>query len=137
MSQFVVDASVVLVWCFPDENADLADRVAEMFRRGDSAIVPAFWPHEVLNALLVGEKRRRISGDLIRTFISELAPLPIAVATSSTTDVFTRIQSLAREHKLTSYDAAYLDLSKINEIPLATLDDDLIRGCGKAGVRLL
>lgn len=137
MSQFVVDASVALTWCFPDEKSDLADRVADMFRRGDSAIVPAFWPHEVLNALLVGEKRKRISADLIRTFISELAPLPIVLVPSSTTDVFTRLQSLARERKLTPYDAAYLDLAKINGIPLATLDDDLIRACGKAGAELL
>ena len=57
MSRFVVDASVVLTWCFPDENAVLAHRVAQMFNRGDSAIAPSFWPHEVLNALLVGEKR--------------------------------------------------------------------------------
>jgi hypothetical protein len=57
VNRFVVDASVVLVWCFPMSTADLADKVADMLRRGDSAIVPAFWPHEVLNALLVGEKR--------------------------------------------------------------------------------
>jgi predicted nucleic acid-binding protein len=75
VNRFVVDASVVLVWCFPMSTADLADRVADMLRRGDSAIVPAFWPHEVLNALLVGEKRGRIAGDLLRNFISGLASL--------------------------------------------------------------
>ncbi|MFZ0771714.1 MAG: type II toxin-antitoxin system VapC family toxin [Candidatus Sulfotelmatobacter sp.] len=58
MSRFVVDASVVLTWCFPDEHSALAQRVAQMFQRGDSAIAPSFWPHEVLNALLVGEKRK-------------------------------------------------------------------------------
>ena len=133
----MVDASVILAWCFPDESADLGNKVADMFRQGGSALVPTFWPHEVLNALLVGEKRKRISSDLIQTFLFELASLPIVLAPSSTTDVFTRIQSLAREHKLTPYDAAYLDLAKINAFPLATLDDDLIRACGKAGVGLL
>jgi len=66
VSRFVVDASVVLTWCFPDENSALAQRVAQMFKQGDSAIAPSFWPHEVLNALLVGEKRKRISTGLIR-----------------------------------------------------------------------
>ena len=53
MSRFVVDASVVLTWCFPDENSAVAQRVALMFKQGDSAIAPSFWPHEILNGLLV------------------------------------------------------------------------------------
>jgi predicted nucleic acid-binding protein len=64
VSRFVVDASVVLAWCFPDENSTRAVSVARMFQHGDSAIAPSFWPHEVLNALLVGEKRKRIPGSL-------------------------------------------------------------------------
>ena len=61
MSRFVLDASVVLTWCFPDENAATAQHVAGMFKQGDTALAPPFWPHEVLNALLVEEKRKRIS----------------------------------------------------------------------------
>jgi len=53
VSLFVVDASVILTWCFPDEDAPLAHKVADKLRRGDSALVTSFWPHEVLNALLL------------------------------------------------------------------------------------
>ena len=105
-----------------------------MFKQGDSAIVPSFWPHEVLNALLVGEKRKRISRDLIRTFLTDLATLPIALQELQADDVFDRIQSLSREHGLTTYDAAYLDLAQTNALPLATLDEDLIRACARSGV---
>ena len=69
MNQFVVDASTVLSWCFPDEHAEEAQRVFELFKRGGVAIVPAFWAHEVLSALLVGEKRKRISASLIKSFL--------------------------------------------------------------------
>jgi predicted nucleic acid-binding protein len=137
VNQFVVDASVVLAWCFPDENAALAQRVASMFKQGDTAIAPSFWPHEVLNALLVGEKRRRISGALTRSFLNDLAALPIQLEQFPATTVFTRIQSLRREHSLTAYDAAYLDLSLDSGLPLATLDEDLIRACRKAGAELV
>ena len=137
MSRFVVDASVVLTWCFPDEHSALPRRVAQMFKEGDSAIAPSFWPHEVLNALLVGEKRKRISGDLIRTFLTDLEALPIALQELQADDVFDRIQSLSREHGLTTYDAAYLDLAQANGLPLATLDEDLIRACSKTGVALI
>jgi predicted nucleic acid-binding protein len=133
----VVDASVVLTWCFPDENSALARRVAQMFKQGDSAIAPSFWPHEVLNALLVGERRKRISTVLVRTFLSDVGALPITLQEVPAEAVFDRIQSLSRAHGLTTYDAAYLDLAQSNGLPLATLDVDLIRACSKTGVELI
>jgi len=135
--RFVVDASVVLTWCFPDENSVLTKKVAQMFKQGDSAIAPSFWPHEVLNALLVGERRKRISTALIRTFLTDLEALPIALQEVPAEAVFDRIQSVSRAHGLTTYDAAYLDLAQSNGLPLATLDVDLISACSKTGVGLI
>jgi len=137
VSRFVVDASVVLTWCFPDENAALAHRVALMFKQGDSAIAPSFWPHEVLNALLMGEKRKRISGDLMRNFLADLTALPVVLERFPADVVYGRIQALSRQHGLTTYDAAYLDLAQVSGVPLATLDEDLIRACRKAGIDLI
>jgi predicted nucleic acid-binding protein len=137
VSRFVVDASVVLTWCFADESSALAQKVGLMFKQGDSAITPSFWPHEVLNALLVGEKRKRISRDLIQTFLGDLETLPILLQDLPADAVFDRIQSLSLEHGLTAYDAAYLDLAKSNGLSLATLDEDLIRACRRADVGLV
>lgn len=137
MSRFVVDASTVLAWCFQDEHDDVAQHVAGLFQRGDTAIAPSFWPHEVLNALLAGEKRKRISKDLVRAFLDDLAILPIVLEQLPSKLVFDRIQGLSREHSLTAYDAAYLDLALDSELPLATLDADLTRACRKARVRLV
>jgi predicted nucleic acid-binding protein len=137
VSRFVLDASVVLTWCFPDENAAAAQHVASLFKRGDTAVAPSFWPHEVLNALLVGEKRRRVSRELVGSFLDDLAKLPIVLEQFPASVVFDRIQHLSREHGLTSYDAAYLDLALGSGLPLATLDEDLARACKKARVRLV
>ena len=137
MSRFVLDASVVLTWCFPDENAAMAQHVADMFKQGDAAIAPSFWPHEVLNALLAGEKRKRISKELVGSFLDDLATLPIFLEQFPVTTVFDRVQQLSRAHGLTAYDAAYLDLARVSGLPLATLDEDLARACKKARVRLV
>jgi predicted nucleic acid-binding protein len=137
VSRFVIDASVVLIWCFPDENAAMAQHVAAMFKQGEAAVAPSFWPHEVLNALLAGEKRKRISKELVRNFLDDLATLPIVLEQSSVGIVFDRIQHLSREHGLTAYDAAYLDLALDSGLPLATLDEDLVRACKKARARLV
>lgn len=113
----------------------MAERVAEMFKQGDTAIAPSFWPHEVLNALLMGEKRKRISKELVRGFLEDLATLPIVLERFPARIIFDRIQQLSREHSLTAYDAAYLDLALDSDLPLATLDEDLRRACKKARVR--
>ena len=133
MSRFVLDASVVLTWCFPDENTDLAQHVADRFKQGDTALAPSFWPHAVLNALLAGEKRKRISKEMIRSFLDDLALLPITLEQCPTGIVFERIQSLSRKHGLTAYHAAYLDLALENGLGLATLDEALVRACKNAG----
>jgi predicted nucleic acid-binding protein len=135
--RFVLDASIVLNWCFPDENTALAQSVATMFQRGATAIAPPFWPHEVLNALLVGEKRRRISADLVHSFLADLATLPIALEQFPAAIVFERIQRLSRAYGLTAYDAAYLDLVLETGLPLASLDEDLVLACKKTRARLI
>jgi predicted nucleic acid-binding protein len=137
VSRFVLDASVVLTWCFPDENIDLAQRVADRFKQGDTALAPSFWPHEVLNALNAGEKRKRISEAMIRSFLDDLAALPVLLEQIPAGIVFDRIQSLSRKHGLTAYDAAYLDLALENGLALATLDETLLRACKNAGATSL
>ncbi len=137
MSRFVLDASIVLTWCFPDENATAAEHVAGLFKQGNTAVVPSFWPHEVLDALLAGEKRKRISKESIRNFLDDLAALPIGFEQFPARVVFNRIQHLSREYGLTAYDAAYLDIALDGGLPIATLDADLVKACRNARVRLL
>ena len=94
MSRFVLDASIVLTWCFPDENAAIAQHVAGMFKRGDTAVAPSSWPHEVLNALLAGEKRKRISKKLIRSFLDDLATLPVRLEQGQNRNELTIVTAL-------------------------------------------
>jgi predicted nucleic acid-binding protein len=137
VSRFVVDASVVLTWCFPDENSPFADKIAEKFRQGDSALAPSFWPHEVLNGLLVGEKRKRISQVQAKTFLSDLATLPVELRFLAGKDVFDHVQAISRRYALTAYDAAYFHLAEVSGLPLATLDEGLLKACRAASVPLV
>lgn len=52
-------------------------------------------------------------------------------------DAFTHLLALCRTHRLTSYDAIYLDLAIRRNLPLATLDDDLRKTAKKLGVDVL
>jgi predicted nucleic acid-binding protein len=101
-------------------------------------IVPAFWRHEMLNALLVGERRERLTPELTQAFIDDLDRLPVDVdllATSSV--VFKATQALCRKHRLTAYDAAYLEIAIREANALATVDEDLRRAAVAEGVQVL
>ena len=134
MTRFVLDASIVLTWCFPDEEAQKAEKISERIALGDQPAVPAFWRHEVLNALLVSEKRKRLTSKLIEAFINDLERLPAEIDTPAAETVFHSTQDLCRKHGLTPYDAAYLELAMRHRIALATTDDALERAARAEGI---
>lgn len=121
----------------PRRRVAEAQEIAERIAAGDRVIVPAFWHHEMLNALLVGERRKRLTPELTQAFIDDLDRLPVDVDLPATSAiVFNATQALCRKHGLTAYDAAYLEIA-IRENALATVDEDLRRAAIVEGVQVL
>ncbi len=69
-------------------------------------------------------------------FLDDLKALPIAIDDESSRRILTDVHLLAVTYRLTSYDAAYLELAPRRDVPLATLDADLIAACGSAGAEV-
>jgi len=122
VSWIVLDASITLSWCFPDEQTPSALGVLDLLKAGDQALVPAFWCSEILNSLLVGERKGRISADQTRAFLADLRALRPTLDDASLERVFQDTQALCRQHGLASYDALYVELAMRSGSPLATLD---------------
>ncbi|MCI5180816.1 MAG: PIN domain-containing protein [Candidatus Electrothrix sp. AW3_4] len=135
MADFVLDNSVVMSWCFADEEDDYADSVLTALETMTAA-VPAIWPLEVANVLLVAERRKRLAkSDSIR-FLELLGELHIEVIQEAPQRMTSEIMALAREQQLSSYDASYLDLATRKGLPLATLDARLRKAGENIGVAL-
>jgi predicted nucleic acid-binding protein len=81
LSGVVVDASVALAWCFPDEASEYADRVLVALK-GQTLVVLAVWGLEIANALLTGERRKRLKRSEILRFVALLEGLSILRVTS-------------------------------------------------------
>jgi predicted nucleic acid-binding protein len=135
-SVLVLDSSVAAAWCFSDERTPVCDAIQDRLA-DDEAIVPEHWFVELTNALLVGERRKRISADDVTGFLREIGKLQIIVDDQLPHRAFENVLPLARKHRLACYDAAYLDLAMRLNVPLASLDDDLRRAAKAAGVKLL
>lgn len=134
MNGIVIDASVALAWCFPDEANSYADSVL-LALENEPVIVPAIWAVEVTNALLVGERRKRIRQPEVRRFIDLVKNLRVIEDGQAYANTLSNILPLGREHNLSAYDAAYLDVAVRRELPLATLDSALQRACTAAGIK--
>ena len=132
---FVLDGSVTMVWGFEDEADEYAEAILE--RMPDlQAHVPSLWPLEVANALLVGERRRRITSAETARFLAILDAFPITVDDQTVAHAWSDTMHLARAHNLSSYDAAYLELAIRLGLPLAALDGKLKTAAGAMGVPL-
>lgn len=136
MNRFVLDSSVALAWCFEDETSPAADRVLDLLESGE-AIVPVIWPAEVGNALLAGERRKRITAAGVSRSLALLRSLSIRPTADDARAEVDDWVALARSQKLSVYDAAYLAVAIREGMPLATLDHALARAAREMGVALL
>jgi len=135
MADFVIDTSVVMGWCFVDEDSAYSDDVLGSLESAE-AIAPAIWPLEIGNVLVVAERRKRLSKSASIRFLDLLGELPIIVVQESPERMTKEILALARERQLSTYDASYLDLAMRTGLPIATLDSGLQKASVACGVSI-
>jgi predicted nucleic acid-binding protein len=137
MSEFVLDCSVAMGWCFSDQTDALTAMALALLQDG-TAHVPPLWFLEVSNVLLVAERRRKIRRAEAVQCLEMFRTLPIVEASSPAGwEQSTRVLSLGRQYGLSAYDAAYVDLAERLGLPLATRDRALRAACKHADVGLL
>jgi predicted nucleic acid-binding protein len=125
--RFVLDASVTICWAMRDEDHPVADAAFLNLATG-SAAVPGIWWYEVRNLLVMSERRQRISQADSVQFLDNIAQFAIQVDHGLDSSL---VMELARNLRLTVYDASYLALALRERLPLATLDSAL-RSAAKA-----
>jgi predicted nucleic acid-binding protein len=99
-------------------------------------LVPAVWSLEIANAILVGERRKRLNRPEIKQFTVLLESLSLVQDTRPIVNHVNDVLPLARKYGLTAYDAAYLELSIRNRAPLATLDVRLQKAAKQTGIKI-
>jgi predicted nucleic acid-binding protein len=136
IAAFIVDCSVAMTWLFRDEATS---KTAQLLARlaNEAALVPAWWFIEVANVIAMAERKKRITLAQSNAFIADLGTLRIEADSDAAARAFSHLLPLCRSHKLTSYDAMYLELAIRRRLPLATLDADLRKAAKACGVGLL
>jgi predicted nucleic acid-binding protein len=137
LKQFVLDASVSLAWFLDSPVPDLAIRVRRGLESGSRAVVPPLWHLEVANGFAVAERRGDLTASFADRCLDDIEGLMASVIDESAEAISLRqAHSVARQFRLTAYDAAYLDTARRERLALATLDRALGEAAAKAGVPL-
>ena len=129
----VIDNSVFMAWCMGDEDDPTANNA--MLRMIDEGgVVPRIWWYELRNALLMNERRGRISQQQVLDTLADSQALGISIDDGHDE---AQVLDLARRLELTVYDSAYLEVALRRSLPLATLDDRLRKAAETIGVAVV
>jgi len=129
---FVLDASISAAWAF-DEVSAAASEARKRMRR-ESAVAASLWWFEMRNALIQGERRGRFTQTRTTRFLRYISRLAITLDRAPDEG---SVLALARRHRLTVYDAAYLELAVREALPLVTLDAALAAAARAEQVALI
>jgi predicted nucleic acid-binding protein len=132
----VLDCSATLAWVYGDETTEAVGTVFEAVG-SSGAWVPALWRLEVANVLEMGVRRGRHDAAFRDATLADLALLPIRLDPETDQHAWGATARLAARHGLTLYDAAYLEIARRRDLPLATLDQPLRAAALAEGVPLL
>ena len=132
----VLDSSVTLAWIYAEEaTAAVTEVLGRVTQRG--AWVPATWKLEVANVLEMNVRRGRHDAAFRDSALTDLGEMPIHVDGETGQHAWGATLQLAARHRLTVYDASYLELAQRRGLPLATLDRELRYAAQAEGLVLL
>ena len=99
--------------------------------------VPEIFLAETVNVLLRQQRQRRGDGGVFDRQVEMLRGLPLEVDQQTLAGIFSKLLPLARRHRLSLFDAAYLELAIRLGQPLATFDAALVRAAKAESVTIL
>ena len=133
---FVADASVAIGWVHPAQATTHTAAMLDAIADGATLEVPALWPLEVANALIVLVRRRKISEDEGQTAIGWLRSLRLRIDHEAASLAMSHLSEFAATYRRSVYDAAYLELAQRRRLVLGCSDGPLRKAAKQAGVSL-
>ena len=119
-----LDTSATIAWVYEGETSRPVRAVFDQVTES-GAWVPGLWRLEIANVLEMSVRRGSHDAAFREMTLADLALLPIQVDPDTNDRAWGATIRLAERHRLTVYDAAYLELALRRGLPLATLDREL------------
>jgi predicted nucleic acid-binding protein len=135
----VLDASVTAAWLLPDEHTEHARRAYARLRAARvEAHAPELWLWECGNIVANAVRRARLTPEdaLLTWSVLDAVRTRVELAVFDPSQVRACL-TLALDHGLSIYDAAYLWLALSRKLPLLSHDERLAGAARRSGVEVL
>lgn len=125
---------MALAFLFAEPRGDEARAVLlSMTEVGEA---PGHWRLEIANAVSMQFHRGAIAEADARSLLGAAALIRVRSDDETWSRAWEEVAVLSRRHRLTAYDAAYLELALRRRLPLATFDRRLAHAAAAEGVSL-
>ena len=128
----VLDASVALARALPDEHSNAADALVAMLERFGT-LAPTVWTYEVASGIRIAQRRGRITAVQAEQALAITSALPIEFVHPRSHDLV----DVAGATGLSVYDASYLAVCRMHDLPLASFDARMRDAATGLGIDLL
>lgn len=131
MKGIVVDASVVLKWYLDDEKygQKALYLLTKYISNELDILAPSLLEYEVINGLIIAQKRGRIKEEMIHTAVDGFINLGIRL--KNLHSFYTRTLHYCKVYNRSVYDASYLAVAEEESMPLVTADEGLYNAVKK------
>jgi len=131
LKKMILDASVVLKWYLSDEK--LSSSALSLLDRhvfGELEILaPSLLEYEVINGLMIAQKRGRIKETIILEAVEGFINLGIKYHSPAL--FYPTALQFTQKYDISFYDASYLGLAHKEKAFLITADSRLLKACQK------
>ncbi len=134
---YILDCSFCVSLFLPDEESGRTKQLFDKINEEDEVYIPLLWWYETANVLSAAIKRKRLKYNDVLHINSLLASFNFITDSQYGIDYSEKLLELTQLYNLSSYDAAYLELSVRKRGVLGTLDKELKKACVDAGVAIL
>ena len=127
---------MAIAWVHPGQANDESNTWLAHIANGAELVEPSRWPLEIANALLMLQRRRKITASERDEARNLLAAMPAALDHGGAERAFRALSALPHAEGLSVYDAAYLDLFIRLKLPLACKAGPLSSAAARRRVRV-
>ena len=134
---YVFDSSFIGAIIIPDEKNPNVDKVRKGIGEKEEIFIPHLLWYEITNVFMNLIRRRRFTEAEVLRFYPRLDAIDFTCDYAAGIDYSQKLLRLCGDYRLSSYDAAYLELAERKEATLCTLDEGLRLAAKKHGVTVI
>jgi len=134
---YVFDSSFIGALIIPDETNALVGKMYSKIENDDLRFTPYLVWHEITNMFMNLIRRKRFTFESVMEFYPLLEAFHLICDDATGVEYSKKLLRLCGDYKLSSYDAAYLELAERKKATLCTMDERLREVAKKCGVTVI